>query len=43
MLSCCEENELGIVVGKGKFFPKNNLKKMSNGKWDGRKKFKRKF
>jgi len=42
-LSCLEENDLGMAVGKGKFFWGKKKKRLGNGKQDRRRKFKRKF
>ena len=47
ILSCLEENDFGMAVGKHKFFLKKKKtkekKRLGNGKQDGRRKFERKF
>ena len=47
ILSCLEENDFGMAVGKQIFLKKKKKtkkkKRLGNGKQDGRRKFERKF
>ena len=43
ILSCLEENDLGMAVGKVNFSEKKKKKRLGSGKQDGRRKFERKF